>query len=114
MHDEVKARLRREIPAVSKVLDALGDYDLPRPLIVDVSGENFQKFVRRRRLRNSDRSSILCAARSRGFAPAGYNRLSTGPELSFTRTLGGRHSLPKRFVRSARSVRRTRILNTMS
>src|SRR5204862_6972142 len=79
-----------------------------------LSGENFQKFVRRRRLRNSDRSSILCAARSRGFAPAGYNRLSTGPELSFTRTLGGRHSLPKRYVRSARSVRCLRISNMIS
>src|SRR5207244_2228730 len=79
-----------------------------------LSGENFQKFVRRRRLRNSNRSSILCAARSSGFAPAGYNRLSTGPELSFTRTLGGRHSLPKRFVRSARSVRRIRISNMIS
>ena len=33
MHDQVKTRSRREIPAVSKVLDALGDYDLPRPLI---------------------------------------------------------------------------------
>src|SRR5881398_2318388 len=36
MHDEVKSRSRRDIPAVSKVLDALGDYDLPRPLIIDV------------------------------------------------------------------------------
>jgi L-seryl-tRNA(Ser) seleniumtransferase len=34
MHDQVKTRSRREIPAVSKVLDTLGDYDLPRPLIV--------------------------------------------------------------------------------
>src|SRR6184192_4599462 len=36
MHDEVKSRSRRDIPAVSKVLDALSDYDLPRPLIIDV------------------------------------------------------------------------------
>src|SRR5205823_9862712 len=43
MHDEVKARLRREIPAVSKVLDALGDYDLPRPLIVDVVRRELSK-----------------------------------------------------------------------
>ena len=34
MHDQVKTRSRREIPAVRKVLDALSDYDLPRPLIV--------------------------------------------------------------------------------
>jgi L-seryl-tRNA(Ser) seleniumtransferase len=36
MHDQVKSRSRREIPAVSKVLDALGCYDLPRPMIVDL------------------------------------------------------------------------------
>jgi len=43
MHDEVKSRLRRDIPAVSKVLDALGDYDLPRPLIVDVVRRELSK-----------------------------------------------------------------------
>jgi len=36
MHDHVKSRSRRGVPAVSKVLDALGHYDLPRPLIVDL------------------------------------------------------------------------------
>jgi L-seryl-tRNA(Ser) seleniumtransferase len=36
MHDQVKSRSRRRVPAVSKVLDALGHYDLPRPLIVDL------------------------------------------------------------------------------
>ena len=36
MHDKVKTRSRREIPAVNKVLDALGDRDLPRPLIVNL------------------------------------------------------------------------------
>ncbi len=36
MHDQLNARLRREIPAVSKVLDSLDHYDLPRPLIVDL------------------------------------------------------------------------------
>ena len=36
MHDQVKTRVRREIPAVGKVLDALGHYDFPRPVIVDL------------------------------------------------------------------------------
>jgi L-seryl-tRNA(Ser) seleniumtransferase len=36
MHDQVNSRGRREIPAVTKVLDALGDYDLPRPVVVDL------------------------------------------------------------------------------
>ena len=36
MHDQVKTRSRREIPAVSKVLDALGPYDFSRPVIIDL------------------------------------------------------------------------------
>jgi L-seryl-tRNA(Ser) seleniumtransferase len=36
MHNQVRTRSRREIPAVSKVLDALGHYDFSRPLIVDL------------------------------------------------------------------------------
>jgi len=36
MHDRVKSRARRQIPAVTRVLDALGDYDLPRLMIVDL------------------------------------------------------------------------------
>jgi L-seryl-tRNA(Ser) seleniumtransferase len=42
MREGVKLRSRREIPAVNKVLDALGEYDLatanklPRPMIVDL------------------------------------------------------------------------------
>jgi len=36
MHDRVKFRARRQIPAVSRVLDSLGNFDLPRPIIVDL------------------------------------------------------------------------------
>ena len=36
MHDNVKSRSRREIPAVNAVLESLGPIDLPRPLIVDL------------------------------------------------------------------------------
>jgi L-seryl-tRNA(Ser) seleniumtransferase len=36
MRERVKPRSRREIPAVNKVLDALGEYDLPRALVVDL------------------------------------------------------------------------------
>jgi L-seryl-tRNA(Ser) seleniumtransferase len=35
MHDRVKCDKRRQIPAVSKILDTLGDFDLPRPLVVE-------------------------------------------------------------------------------
>jgi len=36
MHDRVKSGARRKIPAVSKILDALGRCDLPRPVVVDL------------------------------------------------------------------------------
>jgi L-seryl-tRNA(Ser) seleniumtransferase len=36
MHDRVKTRSCREIPAVGKVLEALGHYDFSRPVIVDL------------------------------------------------------------------------------
>jgi L-seryl-tRNA(Ser) seleniumtransferase len=36
MHDKMKSQSRREIPAVNKFLEALEQYDLPRPLIVDL------------------------------------------------------------------------------
>ena len=43
MHDRIKSRSRREIPAVNKVLDALGHYDLPRPMIVDLVRRELSK-----------------------------------------------------------------------
>jgi L-seryl-tRNA(Ser) seleniumtransferase len=36
MHDRVKPRARRQIPAVGRILDAVGHCDLPRPVVVDV------------------------------------------------------------------------------
>src|SRR5881398_1729228 len=36
MHDRMRCDKRRQIPAVSKILDALGDYDLPRPFVVEI------------------------------------------------------------------------------
>jgi L-seryl-tRNA(Ser) seleniumtransferase len=35
MHDRMKSGLRRQIPAVSKILDVLGEWDLPRPFVVE-------------------------------------------------------------------------------
>src|SRR5438309_1518985 len=49
MREKVKPRSRREIPAVNKVLDALGEYDLatasklPRPLVVDLVRRGLSK-----------------------------------------------------------------------
>ena len=36
MHDQVRRDKRRQIPAVSKILEALGKFDLPRPLVVEI------------------------------------------------------------------------------
>jgi L-seryl-tRNA(Ser) seleniumtransferase len=36
MHNRIKSSARRQIPAVSKILDALSQRDLPRPLVVDL------------------------------------------------------------------------------
>jgi len=36
MHDRLKRHARRQIPAVGRILDALGRCDLPRPVVVDV------------------------------------------------------------------------------
>jgi L-seryl-tRNA(Ser) seleniumtransferase len=36
MHDRVKSRARRQIPAVNRILDAVGHCDLPRPVLVDL------------------------------------------------------------------------------
>jgi len=36
MHDRIKSRARRQIPAVATILGALGHCDLPRPVVVDV------------------------------------------------------------------------------
>jgi len=43
MRERVKPCSRREIPAVNKVLDALGEYDLPRPLVVDLVRRELSK-----------------------------------------------------------------------
>lgn len=43
MHDRVKSTSRRQIPAVSKILDALGQCDLPRPLVVELVRRKLSK-----------------------------------------------------------------------
>src|SRR5215211_7560014 len=36
MHDRMRCDKRRQIPAVSKILDAVGDHDLPRSFVVEI------------------------------------------------------------------------------
>jgi L-seryl-tRNA(Ser) seleniumtransferase len=47
MHDKVKGRSRRDIPSVSRLLEALGQIDLPRPLIVDLVRRELAQLRRR-------------------------------------------------------------------
>jgi L-seryl-tRNA(Ser) seleniumtransferase len=50
MHEKIKSRSRRAIPAVSKVLESLGPIDLPRPLIVDVVRQELAQIRRQRQI----------------------------------------------------------------
>jgi L-seryl-tRNA(Ser) seleniumtransferase len=43
MHDNLKSSSRRKIPAVNQVFDALGHYDLPRTMIVDLIRRELSK-----------------------------------------------------------------------
>jgi L-seryl-tRNA(Ser) seleniumtransferase len=43
MHDQLKSRRRRQIPAVSRILDALGHCDLPRPFVVEIVRRTISK-----------------------------------------------------------------------
>ena len=46
MHDKIKGRSRRAIPAVSTILDSLGQIELPRPLVVDLVRRELAKIRR--------------------------------------------------------------------
>jgi len=56
MHEKIKSRSRRAIPAVNKILDSLGEkasparIDLPRPLIVDVVRQELAQIRRQRQI----------------------------------------------------------------
>src|SRR5207248_4083551 len=60
MRNKVKSRSRRAIPAVSKILDSLGESaspartDLPRPLIVDLVRQELAQIRRRREIPEFD------------------------------------------------------------
>lgn len=62
MHDKIKSRSRRAIPAVNKFLDALEQYDLPRPLIVDLVRHELAK--ERKTFRTADFPALLDRVRA--------------------------------------------------
>jgi L-seryl-tRNA(Ser) seleniumtransferase len=51
MRERVKPRSRREIPAVNRVLDALGEYHLPRPMVVDLVRRELSKMRSKNKIR---------------------------------------------------------------
>ena len=61
MHDKIKSRSRRAIPAVNKFLEALEQYDLPRPLIVDLVRRELAK--ERKKVRVESFPALLARVR---------------------------------------------------
>ena len=61
MHDKIKSRSRRAIPAVNKFLEALEQYDLPRPLIVDLVRRELAK--ERKKFRVESFPALLAGVR---------------------------------------------------
>ncbi len=85
MHDRMRCDKRRQIPAVSKILDALGYSDLPRPFVVEIVRRKLSQIrASSADPRIASRLSLIFVARSMNFAPADFNRSSTELELSFT------------------------------
>ena len=54
MHDRVKPRARRQIPAVGRIVDAVGHCDLPRPVVVDVVRRELSQIRARREVPDFD------------------------------------------------------------
>jgi L-seryl-tRNA(Ser) seleniumtransferase len=61
MHDRLKSRARREIPAVGKILNAIGNSDLPRPLIVEVVRRTLSQIRARRQVPDFESTVSLVA-----------------------------------------------------
>jgi L-seryl-tRNA(Ser) seleniumtransferase len=59
MHDRVNRRARRQIPAVGRILEALGPYDLPRPLVVDVIRRTLSQIRAAREVHNFEAIVLL-------------------------------------------------------
>ena len=62
MHDKMKSQSRRDIPAVNKFLEALEQYDLPRPLIVDLVRRELAK--ERKKFRVESFPALLARVRA--------------------------------------------------
>jgi len=86
---------RRQIPAVSKILDALGDCDLPRPFVVEIVRRKLSE-IRASSAVSKFEAIVAHVTRSMNFAPADFNRSSTEPELSFTQISDAPRSPAKR------------------
>src|SRR4026207_2187314 len=70
MHDRMRCDNRRQIPAVSKILDALGHSDLPRPFVVEVVRRNLSQ-IRTSSTVSELEAIVAHVRRSLDEAPAG-------------------------------------------
>lgn len=59
MHDRLKRHARRQIPAVGRILDALGRCDLPRPVVVDVTRRKLSEIRATRRVLDFESTVVL-------------------------------------------------------
>jgi L-seryl-tRNA(Ser) seleniumtransferase len=59
MHDKLKRHARRQIPAVGRILDALGHCDLSRPIVVDVIRRKLSAIRAARKVPDSESIVVL-------------------------------------------------------
>ena len=59
MHNRIRPRRRRQIPAVARILDALGHCDLPRPVIVDLVRRKLSEIRAKRSVPEFESTMVL-------------------------------------------------------
>ena len=59
MYDRLKGHARRQIPAVGRILDALGRCDLPRPVIVDVIRRKLSEIRTKKKVPDFESTVVL-------------------------------------------------------
>ena len=94
MRSQMKSRSRRAIPAVSKILDSLGQIDLPRPLIVDVVRQELAKIRRQRQIPESSTVVDLVRAKIEEFRASRVQPVINGTGIVVHTNLG-RSPLPQ-------------------
>ena len=99
----MKSRSRRAIPAVTKILDSLGQIDLPRPLIVDLVRRELTQIRRQRRIPEFTAVVDLVRASLENLRASRIQPLINGTGIVIHTNLG-RAPLPQRAGEVLRNV----------